>query len=41
MGLMMLAAGPVGKLTVHAEGMDCQAAVDEIEALLLRKFDED
>ena len=41
MGLMMLAAGPGSKLTVHAEGMDCQAAVAEIEALLQRKFDED
>ena len=41
MGLMMLAAGPGSKLTVHAEGMDCHAAVAEIEALLQRKFDED
>ena len=41
MGLMMLAAGPGSKLTVHAEGKDGHAAVDEIEALLLRKFDED
>ena len=41
MGLMMLAAGPGSKLTVHAEGEDGHAAVAEIEALLLRKFDED
>ncbi len=41
MGLMMLAAGPGSKLTVHAEGTDCLAAVAEIEALLQRKFDED
>src|SRR5204863_756902 len=41
MGLMMLAAGPGSKLTVHAEGKDGHAAVNEIEALLLRKFDED
>ena len=41
MGLMMLAAGPGSKLTVHAEGKDGHAAVNEIEALLQRKFDED
>jgi phosphocarrier protein len=41
MGLMMLAAGPGCKLTVHAAGHDAHAAVTEIEALLNRKFDED
>ncbi len=41
MGLMMLAAGPGCKLTVHANGVDAQAAVSEIEALLKRKFDEE
>ena len=41
MGLMMLAAGPGSKLTVHAEGKDAHAAVAEIESLLNRKFDED
>lgn len=41
MGLMMLAAGPGSKLTVHANGTDAQDAVTEIEALLQRKFDED
>lgn len=41
MGLMMLAAGPGCKLTVHAEGKDAHAAVAEIEALLQRKFDEE
>jgi phosphocarrier protein HPr len=41
MGLMMLAAGPGCKLTVHADGKDARDAVAEIEALLLRKFDED
>ena len=40
-GLMMLAAGPGCKLTVHADGKDAHAAVSEIEALLLRKFDEE
>ena len=41
MGLMMLAAGPGSKLTVHAQGADAHQAVAEIEALLKRKFDEE
>ncbi|HWD20592.1 MAG TPA: HPr family phosphocarrier protein [Verrucomicrobiae bacterium] len=41
MGLMMLAAGPGSKLTVHCEGEDCQEALAELEALIKRKFDED
>ena len=41
MGLMMLAAGPGSKLTVHAIGNDASSAISEIEALLKRKFDED
>ncbi len=41
MGLMMLAAGPGCKLTVHANGADAQAAVFELEELLKRKFDEE
>jgi phosphocarrier protein len=41
MGLMMLAAGPGSKVTVHAEGHDAAAAVSELELLLNRKFDED
>jgi phosphocarrier protein len=41
MGLMMLAAGPGCKLRVHAEGKDAPAAIEEIESLLKRKFDED
>src|ERR1700739_855086 len=41
MGLMMLAAGPGSRLTVHAEGPDANKALDEIDALLKRKFDED
>src|SRR5258706_1781536 len=40
MGLMMLAAGPGSKLTVYAEGDDAAKAVNEIEELLQRKFDE-
>jgi phosphocarrier protein len=41
MGLMMLAAGPGSKLKVIAIGDDALAAVNELEALLKRKFDED
>lgn len=41
MGLMMLAAGPGCRLTVHAAGQDAHTAMAELEALLQRKFDED
>ena len=41
MGLMMLAAGPGSKLTVHADGPDASKALGELESLLKRKFDED
>ena len=41
MGLMMLAAGPGSKLTLHVKGVDAAAAIAEIEALVLRKFDEE
>ena len=41
MGLMMLAAGPGSKLTVHAEGHDASAAIAELELLMNRKFDEE
>jgi phosphocarrier protein HPr len=41
MGLMMLAAGPGSKLKVHAEGNDASRAINELEELLKRKFDED
>jgi phosphocarrier protein len=40
-GLMMLAAGPGSKLTIHANGNDGPQAIEEIEALLKRKFDEE
>jgi phosphocarrier protein len=41
MGLMMLAAGPGSKLTVHADGKDALQALTEIETLMNRKFDEE
>jgi phosphocarrier protein HPr len=41
MGLMMLAAGPGSKLTVHATGHDASQALAELETLINRKFDEE
>ena len=41
MGLMMLAAGPGSKLHVRASGADATQALNELESLLKRKFDED
>jgi len=41
MGLMMLAAGPGSKVTVHADGPDASKALAEIENLIKRKFDEE
>ena len=41
MGLMMLAAGPGSKLTVHAHGQDASQALAEIQTLIEAKFDED
>jgi phosphocarrier protein len=40
MGLMMLAAGPGSKLTIHANGHDASQALAELEALFKGKFDE-
>jgi phosphocarrier protein len=41
MGLMMLAAGQGSKLLVSCEGSDADKALAEIEAVIVRKFDED
>ena len=41
MGLMMLAAGPGSKILVTVHVKDGHAALEEIEALLKRKFDEE
>ena len=41
MGMMMLAAGPGSKIRVRAEGHDASEVVEDLEALLRRKFDED
>jgi len=41
MGLMMLAAGPGSKVTLHVRGADAAQAITELEALVQRKFDEE
>jgi phosphocarrier protein HPr len=41
MGLMMLAAGPGSRIRVEARGTDAAQALDELEALVGRKFGED
>jgi phosphocarrier protein HPr len=41
MGLMMLAAGQGSKLLISAEGSDADQAVQELEALIGRRFDEE
>ena len=41
MGLMMLAAGPGSRLTVHAHGHDASQALAELEQLIKRKFGEE
>ena len=41
MGLMMLAAGPGSKVTLHVKGVDAPNAIAELEALVKRKFDEE
>lgn len=41
MGLMMLAAGQGSKLIVTCEGPDAAKALEEIEALIQKRFDEE
>ena len=41
MGLMMLAAGQGSKLRITCEGSDAESAIQEIEELVQRRFDED
>jgi phosphocarrier protein HPr len=41
MGLMMLAAGHGSKLRVTAEGPDAERALQELELLVERRFDEE
>jgi phosphocarrier protein HPr len=41
MGMMMLAAGPGSKLTIHAQGQDASQALTELELLVKKKFGEE
>src|ERR671924_672880 len=41
MGLMMLAAGQGSKLRIRCEGLDAGKAMDELEALINSKFNEE
>jgi len=41
MGLMMLAAGQGSKLLIRCEGPDAEKAMEEIEALIAAKFNEE
>lgn len=41
MGLMMLAAGQGSKLLICCEGPDAEKAIEELEALIAGKFNED
>ena len=41
MGLLMLAAGPGTRLTLHADGKDAAQVLTELEKFFKRKFDED
>jgi len=41
MGLMMLAAGQGSKLRIRCEGLDAEEAMEELEALINARFNED
>jgi len=41
MGLMMLAAGQGTTLTISAEGADAELAIQELELLIQKRFDEE
>ena len=41
MGLMMLAAGPGSTIEISADGVEAQAAVDALTALVQARFDEE
>jgi phosphocarrier protein HPr len=41
MGLMMLAAGQGSKLRIRCEGPDAEEAMEDLEALINAKFNED
>jgi phosphocarrier protein len=41
MGVMMLAAAKGSTITLIAEGEDAQQALDELDALIANRFDEE
>ncbi len=41
MGLMMLAAGPGSRVTIHAEGAEAEAAVEALAELVTNRFEEE
>ncbi|MEQ8766223.1 MAG: HPr family phosphocarrier protein [Planctomycetota bacterium] len=41
LGMMLLAANQGNRLTIRAEGDDAEAVVQELEALIEARFDED
>jgi len=41
MGLMMLAAGQGSKLRIRCEGLDAEKAMEELEALINAKFNDE
>ena len=41
MGVMMLAASKGTKLVIHAEGDDCEQAVEALDKVILSKFGEE
>jgi phosphocarrier protein HPr len=41
MGLMMLAAGQGSKLTIRCQGPDADRALEELEALIANRFNEE
>lgn len=41
MGVMMLAAAKGSSITLVAEGSDAEAALNELDALIARRFDEE
>jgi phosphocarrier protein HPr len=41
MGLMMLAAGQGSKLRIRCEGPDAEKAIEDLEQLIIAKFNED
>ncbi|MDH5711803.1 MAG: HPr family phosphocarrier protein [Gammaproteobacteria bacterium] len=41
MGVMMLAASKGSQVTIHTDGDDAEACIDQLEQLINNRFDED